>query len=169
MTRRLPRRRTAAALSCVALAGGLGACGGGDDGGSKKDYQAALNTFCKSVEDGSKKVQTDAVAVQGTAAKDPKAAIKKIGGVLGTFATTIDGALTKLKSADVPSDYKSFNDGAVKGVTELVTKVQAAAKAAGTGDIQAVTSLGTTLGNIKLPDLPKELADKAPSCSRISQ
>jgi hypothetical protein len=167
---RLPTRRgSAVALSCVALAGGLTACGGGDDGGSKKDYQSALDTFCKSVETGSKKVQTDAVAVQGTASQDPKAAIKKIGGVLGNFATTIDGALTKLKSADVPSDYKDFNDGAVKGVTELVTKVQAAAKAAGTGDIKAVTSLGTTLGDIKLPDLPKELADKAPSCSRISQ
>lgn len=163
------KMRASAALACVALAGGLGACGGGGSDSSKSDYQAALNQFCKSVETGSNKVQTDASSVQTTAASDPKAAIKKIGTVLGTFATTIDDALTKLKAADVPSDYKDFNQGAVSGVDELVTKVRAAAKAASTGDVQAVTQLGSTLNDIKLPDLPKELADKAPSCSRISK
>jgi soluble cytochrome b562 len=166
---RATRTRAAAALTTIALAGGLGACGGGGDDSSKKDYQSALDSFCKSVESGSNKVQTDASSVQTTASSDPKAAIKKIGTVLGTFATTIDDALTKLKGADVPSDYQDFNDGAVKGVDELVTKVRAAAKAASTGNVQAVTQLGSTLNDIKLPDLPKELADKAPSCSRISK
>jgi hypothetical protein len=162
-------RRLGAGLACLALIGGLGACGSsGGSSASKKDYQAALDSFCKAVETGSNKVQTDASSVQTSAATNPQDAIKKIGGVLSTFATTINTALGKLKSADVPSDYSKFNGQAVKGIGELVTKVKAAADAAATGNAAAVSKLGATLGNIKLPGLPKELADKAPSCSRIS-
>jgi hypothetical protein len=170
MTSASTRRRLGAGLSAVAIAASLGAagCGGGGDNSSSKDYASALNTFCKTVEDGSKQVQSDATSVQGSAAKDPKTAIKKLGGVLGTFADTIDGGLGKFKQADVPSKYQDFNKNATAGIADLVGKLRSAAKSASTGNVQAITTLGNTLDGVKLPDLPKDLTKNAPACSRIS-
>ena len=158
------------ALPCAAVAASLAVagCGGGDKGASKSDYQGALNGFCSAVESGATKVQTDSAAVTSSAAKDPNAAVEKLGDILATFAQTIDGGLDKLKKADVPDDYKSFNDQAVKGVDQLVSQVESAAKQARAGKVQAVTKLGSALEDIKLPDLPKDLSDKSAACKRIS-
>jgi hypothetical protein len=161
-------RRAAAALACVVLGAGLGACGGDDGDDGKADYQRALNGFCRSMEDGTKAVQTGAAEVQSASASDPKSAVKSIGTVLETFASTMNGALTKLKAADVPSDYEKFHGDAVKGVGQLVTKVQDVAKAALAGDTDAVLKLGGNLTAVKLPNLPGDLAEKTPACGRIS-
>jgi hypothetical protein len=158
--------RAAAALACVVIGAGLSACGGGDDG-KKADYQKALDRFCGAMEQGTKKVQTDAAAVQASGAKSATDAVKRIGGVLGTFAGTMDGALTKLKAVDVPGDYKDFNGEVVKGVDDLVAKLRSAAKQAEAGDVKGVQALSSSLTN-KLPGLPTELADKAPACGRIT-
>jgi len=163
------RRRLGATLACATLVAGLSACGGDDDGGggSKGDYQSALNTFCKSVETGSNTFKTEATSVQTSAGSNPTAAIKKLGTLLDDFASTIDGALTKLKAVDVPGDYEKFSDQAIKGVDQLVSTVRDAAKAATSGNAEAVTKLGSALDSLKLPDLPKDLADKAPACGSI--
>jgi len=161
--------RAAAALACVALGAGLGACGGDDGDDAKADYQRVLNGFCRSMEDGTKAVQSGAAEVQSSGASNPKTAVKRIGTVLDGFAKTMDGALTKLKAADVPGDYEKFHDDAVKGVGQLVTKVQDVAKAAVAGDTDAVLKLGSNLTAVKLPNLPGDLAAKTPACGRISQ
>ncbi len=161
--------RAAAALACVVLGAGLGACGGDDGDDGKAGYQRALNGFCKSMEDGTQAVQTGAAEVQSSTAGTPDAAVKRIGTVLETFASTMDGALTRLKAADVPGDYEKFHNDAVKGVGQLVSKVQDVAKAAVKGDAEAVEKLGGNLTAVKLPNLPGDLAAKTPACGRISK
>lgn len=168
MTTALMRGRIGAGLACLALTGGLAACGGGNDDGTKKDYQAAINTFCKTVETGANKVQTDVTAAQGAAASDPTKIFAKIGGALDSFATSVDGGLSRFKKADVPGEYKDFNNQAVSGISSLVSKLRDAAKAATAGDAAALTKFSQTLGNVKFPKLPADLAKGAPSCGRIS-
>jgi hypothetical protein len=160
-------RLAVVAVCCAVLGAGLGACGGGGDDGKKTGYERALNRFCSAMEQGTSKVQTDAAAVQSAGTQTPSQAVKRIGGVLGTFATTMDGALTKLKAVDVPGTYKTFNADVVKGVGDLVTKLRAAAKQAEAGNVKGVQALSSSLTN-KLPGLPAELAKNAPACGRIT-
>jgi hypothetical protein len=158
-------RIAAAAVCCAVLGAGLVACGGDD--GKKAGYEHALNRFCSAMEQGTNKVQSDAAKVQSGGAQTPGQAVKQIGGVLTTFAGTMDGALTKLKAVDVPGDYKTFNADVVKGVGDLVGKLRAAATQAAAGNVKGVQALSSSLTN-KLPGLPSELAKNAPACGRIT-
>jgi hypothetical protein len=157
--------RAAAALCCAVLGAGLGACGGDD--GSKAGYERALNSFCTAMEKGTVKVQSDSAALQSSGTTDPSKLVKGIGGVLGTFATTMERAVTKLDDVEVPGAYKNFNGDVVKGVDDLVGKLRAAAKQASSGDVRGVQALSSSLKG-KLPGLPKDLAKHAPACGRIS-
>jgi hypothetical protein len=171
MTTAWTRLRPRAALSVLALAAtlALAACGGGSakkDGG---DYRASLNAFCGTIERGAKQVQKDTSSVtSGSTKSDPQGSIKKLGASLGTFATTIDGGLTKLRKADVPDEYRTFNRGVVDGFGLVVTRLRSASKQAAKGDPQPIRDIGTTLRDVKLPTMPKALTDAAPSCVRIS-
>jgi hypothetical protein len=157
--------RAAAALCCVALGVGLGACGGDDD--KKAGYERALNSFCSAMEKGTAKVQSDSAELQSSGSPNASELVKGIGGVLGTFATTMDRAVTTLRGVDVPGDYKDFNKDVVNGVDDLVGKLREASKQAAKGDVRGVQALSSSLKG-KLPGLPKDLAKKAPACGRIS-
>jgi hypothetical protein len=156
-------RAAAAALCCLVLLSGCG----GDDGGNKAAYEQALNTFCSAMEKGTAKVQSDSTKLQSSGANDPRALVRGSGGVLGTFATTMDRAVAKLRATDVPGSYKKFNDDVVAGVSDLVAKLREASKQAAAGDVRGVQALSSSLKG-KLPGLPPALAKKAPACGSIS-
>ncbi|HEX6390139.1 MAG TPA: hypothetical protein VFZ89_11840 [Solirubrobacteraceae bacterium] len=156
-------RAAAAGLCCVALFTGCG----GDDDGDKAGYERALNTFCSAMEKGTAKVQADSAKLQSGGSRDPRQLVKGIGGVLGTFATTMERAVTKLRDVDVPGDYERFNTDVVNGVNDLVGKLREAAKQARAGDVRGVQALSSSLKG-ELPGLPTDLAKKAPACGRIS-
>ena len=163
------RHRATAVLLTGALLGTAAAgCGGGGGGASKGDYQSSLNTFCTDVKGAATQVQTDATKLQSNVGSDPKKAIAGFGTTLQTFADTTRTALGKLQKTGVPSDYKTFNDKAVKAFNGVITKLDAAAKGAKSGNIQALSSLGTDLNSVKLPDLPKDLAKNAKACGDIT-
>ena len=153
----------------IALVGALliAGCGGGG-GASKGDYQASIDLFCKSIKGAATRVQTDATKLQSSAATNPKAAITGFGTTLQRFADDTRSALTAFRKTGVPSDYKDFNDKAVTGFDGVIAKLTAAAKAAKAGNAAALTSLGTDLSSVKLPNLPKDIAGKAKNCADIS-
>jgi hypothetical protein len=168
----LSRRRAHGGLACLLAVGCLGVgaqgCGGGSDGPSKKDYQGTINGFCTDVKAAAGRVSSDAAKLQSSAAKDPQQAVKGFGTTLQTFADSTQTALDKLRKADVPDQYRSFNDKAVAAFGGVVAKLRAAAKGAKAGDLSALSSLGTDLGAVKLPDLPKDIAKNAKACADIS-
>jgi hypothetical protein len=165
-------RRVRCALACLLALGVLGAgaagCGGGSDGSSKKTYEGKINTFCTDVKTAAAKVSSDSAKLQAGAAKDPQKAVKGFGTTLQTFADSTQTALDKLRKADVPESYRSFNDKAVTAFRGVIGKLHAAADGAKSGDLSALSSLGTDLGAVKLPSLPKDIANNAKACADIS-
>jgi hypothetical protein len=171
MTISLYRRAGAvAAVAALAIAG----CGGGDDnggggGGDKAAFESATNSFCQSITTAAQQVQKDATSLQGSAAKDPKKAVQALSGALDKFASSTSTALDKFRAAKAPGDYADFHDKAVKGFDTVVSKLRDAAKAAKTGNVQAISALGTSLNGISLPEPPQSLKDKAPACKDIAR
>jgi hypothetical protein len=170
MTNSLHRRAgAAAAVAALAIAGCGGGDGGSGGGGDKAAFESATNTFCKSVTTAAQQVQKDATSLQGSAAKDPKKAVQQLSGALEKFASSTSSALDRFRAAKAPSDYADFHDKAVKGFDTVVSKLRDAAKAAKSGNVQAISALGTSLNGISLPDPPKSLKDKAPACADIAR
>jgi len=168
----LRRGRTLAGALAAAAALAVAGCGGGGDGGggsSKKDFEAATNSFCQAVTQAAQQVQKDATSLQGSASKDPKKAVRQLSGALGTFAQPTRTALDKFRAADAPDQYADFHDQVVKGFGTVVSKLQEAATAAKSGNVQAISALGRSLNGIKLPDPPKEIKDNAPACRDIAR
>jgi hypothetical protein len=162
------RAPAASLIAAAVLALGPAGCGGGGDGSSKKDYQATVNGFCTDVKAAAGKVQADATKLQASAVKDPQKAVKGFGTTLSTFADSTQAAVDKLRKADVPKDYATFNDRAVQAFGGVVDKLRAAAKGAKGGDVAALSGLGSALNSIKLPDLPPDIAKNAKACADIS-
>lgn len=168
---RSPRRTHAAAASILAVAGlalGTAGCGGDSGGPSKTDYQGTINTFCTDVKAAAAKVSSDATKLQSSATKNPQQAVKGFGTTLETFADSTQSALDGLRKADVPSDYKAFNDKAVAAFGGVVGKLHTAADGAKKGNLTALSSLGTDLGAVKLPNLPPDISKNAKACADIS-
>lgn len=168
----MTRARAGAAAIVASAVLALSACGGGDGGGkdTKAEYKTSLNTFCGAVSKSQKDVEAQIQKIQSDpdAAKDPQAAIKGFGNALGTFADDLNGALDGLKKSDPPSQYKSFHDGAVKAIGQLATKVDEAATATKKGDVQALSSFGSDVDAIKVPDVPKDLKNGVKNCDELS-
>ena len=174
MTRSVPStRRTRAGVGWrLALAvAGLGAgCGGGSsDGPSKKDYQASINTFCTDVKAAAGKVVDGRREAAGQRHEEPDSRRSRgFGTTLETFADSTQTALDRLRKAGVPKDYESFNGKAVTAFDGVIAKLHAAATGAKQGNLTALSSLGTDLGSVKLPDLPKDISKNAKACADIS-
>jgi soluble cytochrome b562 len=146
-----------------------GCGGGGDAGASKKDYAASLNTFCSSVKGAAQQVQKDAAKVQASGgAKTPKQAVKTLAGPLATYATSTKAALDKFRTVKAPSDYADYQKKAVSGFDSVIAKLNEASSAAQSGDLKAITALGTSLSEVKLPTLPASLKDTARACADIA-
>jgi hypothetical protein len=166
---RRPRAGAASLLVAATLALAAGGCGGsGSDGPSKQGYVGTINTFCTDVKSAAAKVSTDATKLQGNATKNPQQAVKGFGTTLQTFADSTQKALDQLRKADVPSDYKSFNDKAVAAFGGVVGKLHSAADGAKKGNLAALSSLGADLGAVKLPNLPPDISKNAKACADIS-
>lgn len=160
-------RRTLVLVSLLAATAiVLAACGGGGGGGSsaaKANYADALNRFCTSFKGGVAKVQA-------ATSRIPRHATRQQ--ALGTFASAIDDyakairqGLKQLDDATPPSDYRSFNDGTVKGFTAAAGRLQQDAAKARDGNVQVLSSIGQELNGIAVPDTPKDLATAASACS----
>lgn len=165
------RYRTATASLAAAAVLALGACGGDDSGeGSKDDYKSSLNTFCGAVSQSQKDVEAQIQKIQSDpdATKDPQNAIKGFGDALGTFASDLNKALDGLKDTSPPDEYKTFHDGAVKAIGELAGKVDEAATATKKGDVQALSSFGSEVDSIKVPDVPADLKNGVKNCDELS-
>jgi hypothetical protein len=165
------RMRSSAACLAATAALGVGACGGSDGGGGNTgNYKASLNTFCGSVDQAQKSVEADIQRIQSDpkSAKDPQSAIKGFGKALGGFGTDLHGALDKLKGANPPEKYAKFHNGAVTAIGQLAGKVDQAAKATQSGNVQALSSFGSDVNKIKVPDVPKDLKQGVPKCDSLS-
>jgi soluble cytochrome b562 len=165
------RMRSSAACLAAAAALGLGACGASDGGGGNtSDYKASLNTFCGSVDQAQKSVQSSIQKIQSDpkSARDPQSAIRGFGTALGGFGTDLHAALDKLKGAKPPEKYAKFHDGAVTAIGQLAGKVDEAAKATKSGNVQALSSFGSDVNKIKVPDVPKDLKQGVPKCDSLS-
>jgi hypothetical protein len=160
-------RRVRCALACLLALGALGAgaagCGGGSDGSSKKTYEGKINTFCTDVKTAAGRFQADATKLQASAATNRQ---KAIGTTLSTFADATESAVDKLRKADVPKSYASFNDRTVKAFDGVVVKLRAAAKGVKAGDVSGLLGLEAALR--KLPNLPPDIAKRAKACADIS-
>ncbi len=150
--------RVAAGLCCAALLAGCG--GGGKD--DTAGYERALNSFCSAMENGAEKVASDSQRLT-TTVQDKRARLRGVGGVLGTFATTMQRAVARLRTVDVPSDYEKLNGDIVDGVGGYVSKLREASRQAASGNARKVQALSSSLKN-ELPVIPKALADKTPAC-----
>ena len=161
--------RTGLACLTAAAALAVGACGG-DDEGSKDDYKASLNTFCGDVSKSQKDVEAQIQKIQSDpdAAKDPQNAIKGFGTALSTFASDLNKALDGLKASEPPSEYQKFHDGAVSAIGQLATKVKQASDATKKGDVQALSSFGSDVNAIKVPDVPADLKNGVKNCDELS-
>jgi len=160
--------RTSIGAIVLTAALAVSGCGGGGDDSTTKGYYSAINTFCTSVKSAANQVKTDATKLQTNVASDPKKAIKSFATTLDTFANATNAALTKFKSAEVPSKYKNFTTQAVAAFSGVVAKLHTAANGAKTGSVKAVNNLGTDLDSIKLPNLPKDVQKNAKACADIS-
>lgn len=161
--------RTVGTVTALTIALGAAGCGGGGGSSSAdKDYYSSMNAFCGSVKTAANNVKNDATKLQTNIAKDPKKAIQGFATTLDNFATATNTALVKLKAAKVPSKYSDFTTKAITAFTGVVAKLHSAAKGARSGSVAALSTLGTSLNSVKLPDLPKDIQKNAKSCAAIS-
>ena len=173
MSQRFTGRTPAAAVAALLASVALAACGGDKDGGSgdapsKQDYYGSIDGFCRDVKGAANKVQADAGKLQKQAPSDPTAAVKGFGASLQTFADATRKATDRLRDGGAPDEFKDFNTKAVTAFEGVATKLGQAADSAKSGKISALSQLGTDLGSVKLPDLPKDVRANAKACADIS-
>jgi hypothetical protein len=159
----LSRRNLTLLAAFAVLAVVLAACGGGGSSAAKANYASALNRFCTSFKGGVAKVQA-------ATSRIPRHATRQQ--ALGTFASAIDAyakairqGVQQLDEATPPSDYKSFNDGTVKGFTAAAGRLEQDAAKARDGNVQVLSNVGQDLEGIDVPDTPKDLQQAANACS----
>jgi len=179
------RARTASLVLAATASIGLVACGDDDGGGdSKKDYQSSLNTFCANLITKQKSLESDVQKAAGGAGSDPGKAAKALAGVLSEYGGTLKSELATLDKAEVPGDYKSFDDALSKGITQVSQIATSTAdkieeidlSGVAKGDTSGLTKLQAALTDLSkqsnpLADLkaPKELQENAPKCDQLSQ
>lgn len=171
MTRRATSQLLAV-VSVTALAGGLAACGGDDAADAAKEarakYAGAVNSFCGDIQASASTIEADVRKATANAGTDPKAATDALAGVLSDFSGRINTSLGTLQKAEVPEDYRTFHDGAVSGISRMVGVLDQAAAGIKKGEFEALNDVGTTIDKIEVPDPPKELAEAAPACDKLS-
>ncbi|WP_372790586.1 hypothetical protein [Paraconexibacter sp.] len=176
------RVRSGALILGAAATLGLSACGGDDS--SKKDYQASLNSFCDALLTKQKSLEGDVQAAASSAGSDPAKAATALGDVLGDYGTTLKTEIGKLGEADVPSEYKDFNDKLTKGINDVAGIATTTAgklkeidlSGVAKGDTSGLTELQGALTDLSKQsnplenlEAPKELKEGAPKCDELSK
>ena len=178
------RTRAATLVLGAAASVGLVACGGDDGGGGKEDYQSSLNTFCGNLITKQKSLESDVQSAAGGAGSNPGKAAKALADVLSEYGGTLKSELATLDKADVPGDYKDFDDKLSKGITQVSEIATSTAEkldkidlsGVAKGDTSGLSKLQAALTDLSkqsnpLADLkaPKELQENAPKCDQLSQ
>lgn len=161
---------SARVLAAVAACLTLVACGGGggDDAPSKQEYYGSIDGFCRDVKSAGNRVQADAAKLQRQAPTDAQAAITGFAPTLRTFADATRRAAGRLDRAGAPDELADFNARVVRAFEGVATKLGQAADGARTGKVSALTRLGTDLGAVKLPELPRDVRANARTCADIT-
>jgi hypothetical protein len=169
------RGRVVAVGLTALLAVGTTACGSGTEeasggeSGAETRYAAAVDRFCREVSSAVTRVQEDLAGVQQREGTGVDAASAAVGGALTGFAQDVDTSLGRLRRAEVPPEYRSFHDGATSGLGRVVTALRDAGTRAQDGDVRAIAQLGTTLEDVRVPDPPPALRERAPSCRALQR
>ncbi len=162
----------------------LGACGGGSSTVSPAAYTKSI---CQAVGPFEKSVQSRSSALNLSSIKTPAEGKQALQAFLKAVASDTDQAVSKLKSAGVPSvsNGEKISTAIVGAFTQLhgalgqavssasalpTASAQAfktAAVALGTNVRNSMSSIGTSLNGLKSPAL-ESAAKKEPACQHLS-
>jgi ABC-type phosphate/phosphonate transport system substrate-binding protein len=158
------------ALCAAAAAALLALAGCGEDGGDEatERYAASVDRFCTDVSTATRSVEGELQKIAGQGETNPRTAAREVGRALGGFADAIDSSLGRLRGSEVPEDYQGFHDGATNGLGQVTKALREAAGKAEQGDVAALGQLGGALRDIRVPDPPEALRERAPACQALA-
>jgi predicted small secreted protein len=179
------KRKSTAILLVLAITALLAGCGG-SSGGSGVSAGAYVKSICSAVGPFEKDVASRSSALSSLTSVSPSQGKQALQGFLSAVVSDTDKAVNKLKSAGTPnvSKGKQIANTLVKAFTELKTALQGAqkqasslpttsptafknaAQALGTSIQSSMSAIGSSLNNLKSPDLEKA-ASKEPTCKSI--
>jgi len=171
-------------LAAVAVSISLAACGG--SGSSGVTPAAYVKSICEAIGPFEKTVQSRSQALNLSKPQSPAEGKKALEGFLTQVASDTDQAVTKLKAAGTPNvaNGKEVSQAIVSAFTQLKTALTAAAGKAGSlptasaaafkagaqalgASVQtSIGGIGSSLGNLKSPDL-ENAAKKEPACQTL--
>jgi hypothetical protein len=179
--------RKASSIVCVlALSGALAACGSSSSSSSGVTPASYVKSICQAIGPFAKDVGSRASALNFSTTKSPAEIKKALQGFLSAAAADSDGAVNKLKAADVPNvtNGKTISDTIVKTFTQLKTAFsqlasqaaalptgspaafKTAAEALGTSVRTSMSGIGSSLSGLKSAELEKA-AKSEPACTSL--
>lgn len=174
-----------ACLAAVALTATLAACGGSSSSGvSAGSY---VKSICQAIGPFEKDVQTRSRALDLSTLTSATQGKKALQDFLTAIVADTDQAVNKLKSAGTPNvnNGKKISGAIVAAFTQAQTALsqakdkaaslptgsaqafKTAAQSLGTGILSSMNNIGTSLGNLKSPEL-EQAAKKEPACNSVS-
>ncbi|MCW3040881.1 MAG: hypothetical protein JWM31_2786 [Solirubrobacterales bacterium] len=167
MRPRVVRVRTTGLALTIALLATATGCGGGDDGPSKKDYYASLNSFCSDVATAAARVSADTAAVERDTKAARSARLALITASLKRFADGTETALDTLAKAGAPEEFAAYQKGTATGFRRFVKTLRDTA-AESEKDPAVLMKLQARLNAVRLPDPPRDVSANARACAEFS-
>jgi hypothetical protein len=159
----LPALLTTAGLAVAGCGGG----GGGDEDAYVRSYESA----CKNIVTATKDLQKTVSEVRSSSGSDPKEAFSALKGATTTFLDEVGREIPRLAQAEAPDKFSDFQDSVKENEDEATKGIdQAKREVEKTRTLQDLSNLDEVFDKIDVgtsEDLPKELADKAPSCKTL--
>ncbi|MBV8954468.1 MAG: hypothetical protein JO153_06180 [Solirubrobacterales bacterium] len=179
-------RKIVGVLTALALAVALSACGGSSSS-SDVTPAAYVKSICQAIVPFEKNVQNRRSQLDLSSITSPAQGKQALQGFLAGVVGDAQKAVTQLKNAGTPkvNNGKKISDAIVGAFTQAQTALsQAKDKAAslptgsaqafktgaqslGTGILSSMNNIGTSLGNLKSPEL-EQAAKKEPACNSVS-
>jgi hypothetical protein len=161
-----PGRRAllGAAASLLLLTAG---CGGSSSDDAAADrartaYAKQVDAYCSDVRSATEDFQRAADSLR--ASTTPSTVARRFGDALEDLADGFADGTADLRGAKPPEAYADFNAQAVRALREATTRLRSVARSARSGDADALSAVGSQLGDLRVPDAPEQLLRDAPSC-----
>ncbi|WP_026909514.1 hypothetical protein [Patulibacter minatonensis] len=134
-----------------------------------KTYEAS----CKKIVDATKELTTSSSSLAAQAGSDPEKAVTAFKDAATKLFDTFGSELKTLADAKAPDKFADFQDS-IKDSSDKTDDAIAKAKSevSNIKSLQDISGLGEKLDGINIDggkDLPKELAEKAPSCATLDR